>query len=581
MTFTPTDSSPEDLSKCSPSLPDESPSPIDLSDSHLVEPLENMIEPEQETKLEEMPVEAVSSSNPPVDTPYLCSSLVLQVCPPPHETSSYQPAFDESIDNDHPHEMRRKFSTDTPPSPSSQSKPTIINSISFKFKSIFSRNDSTSLQSTPVISPAVSQPLASDNVLSNSTTTNSANNTTVQPPAVTVQGNNGVAKKPVDSSLVSPPSVLSKQKALKLKTDEENKKIWQKDIFSTWPKSKGTKKLQKVCWDGIPSLVRGEAWKLMIGNSQNATVSLFHINAERAAKQRDERKLYLATVTPMIDINPVQVVKEDPVTAEQVIQRERETKQAQIAMQEATFSSTIGGFYGQMKEYHSNIDTLTLIEKDLHRTMPELNLFGLEGPMGESLRRVLEAFVVYRPDVGYVQGMSYLGAILLLNLDPESAFITFVNILSNDNLVSFYRLDEAGLVSYMNAFDELFKEELPALHAHFDKLGITADLYVYEWFSTVFARSFPLDVAHRIWDNFFCNGQIFLFRAALGYLKMNNDAFLSQGGLPMEIVLPLLCCPPKDLREENFFQSIEKIKITEKQFAMAFAKATNNSQQLI
>ena len=32
--------------------------------------------------------------------------------------------------------------------------------------------------------------------------------------------------------------------------------------------------------------------------------------------------------------------------------------------------------------------------------------------------QVLEAYICYRPDVGYVQGMSYLAAMLILYLEP-------------------------------------------------------------------------------------------------------------------------------------------------------------------
>ena len=42
--------------------------------------------------------------------------------------------------------------------------------------------------------------------------------------------------------------------------------------------------------------------------------------------------------------------------------------------------------------------------------------------MAAQLRDVLEAYTAYRPDIGYVQGMSYLAAILLLNMDTYECF---------------------------------------------------------------------------------------------------------------------------------------------------------------
>ena len=50
---------------------------------------------------------------------------------------------------------------------------------------------------------------------------------------------------------------------------------------------------------------------------------------------------------------------------------------------------------------------------DIPRTFPDLAFFTPGGGLDEELRKVLEAYVCYRPDVGYVQGMSFLGAVLV------------------------------------------------------------------------------------------------------------------------------------------------------------------------
>ncbi len=471
---------------------------------------------------------------------------------------------------------------------------------------------------TQIIPPKLSTPQSSQSSVTTSTTTTTSTTIVPTTPKPTLQlslSSSLFSFSPMSASQ----SLFAKQKAAKAQRLEDNKKLWQDDIIPTWPKYKTSRKTIRATWDGIPSLVRGHVWKLMIGNAQNVSVKLFHINAERAAVQRDEKKKLLAAVVPIIhndelmklqdkkdrelengytgesegegdegdnqgnkypengldndnnatntqDSEAIQESLDPEIQAE--IDKKREIDYHQNKMKEAMELSS--GWTAQ--ENRSNEKTLLLIEKDLHRTMPELNLFGLDRPLGFCLRRILEAFVLYRPDVGYMQGMSYLGAILLLNLDVESAFVAFVNILTNDNFVSFDRLDEQNLIAYMKAFETLFIEEMPLLHAHFVNLGITTDLYLYEWFSTVFVRSFPLDISLRIWDNFLCNGQIFLFKAALGYLKYHHDAFLSQGGLPMEIVLPLLCCPPKDLKEDTLFQNIEKIHISERQLQRALTQ---------
>ena len=57
-----------------------------------------------------------------------------------------------------------------------------------------------------------------------------------------------------------------------------------------------------------------------------------------------------------------------------------------------------------------------LMKKDIPRTFPHLNkLLEEVHSMSQSLVDVLGAFQNFRPDVGYVQGMCYLSAILLIH----------------------------------------------------------------------------------------------------------------------------------------------------------------------
>ena len=52
--------------------------------------------------------------------------------------------------------------------------------------------------------------------------------------------------------------------------------------------------------------------------------------------------------------------------------------------------------------------TILLIERDLPRTFPTLAFFHDGGPMQSALQNVLYCYTCCRPDVGYVQGMTFL-----------------------------------------------------------------------------------------------------------------------------------------------------------------------------
>ena len=65
------------------------------------------------------------------------------------------------------------------------------------------------------------------------------------------------------------------------------------------------------------------------------------------------------------------------------------------------------------------------------------------GPYHDLLHELLGTYACYRPDVGYIQGMSFIAAVLLLNTDPEDAFVCFANLLNRPFLFSFFQLDQS------------------------------------------------------------------------------------------------------------------------------------------
>ena len=85
------------------------------------------------------------------------------------------------------------------------------------------------------------------------------------------------------------------------------------------------------------------------------------------------------------------------------------------------------------------------------------------------LRNILQAYSVFRPDLGYVQGMSYIAASLLLHFEHEyETFLTFANIMNReDMLFDFYsfNMDKVNLVFHV--FMKLMAEKLPKLYAVF------------------------------------------------------------------------------------------------------------------
>lgn len=99
------------------------------------------------------------------------------------------------------------------------------------------------------------------------------------------------------------------------------------------------------------------------------------------------------------------------------------------------------------------------IYKDLPRTFPYLSYFGISQPLYYELKEILEIFVCYRPDLGYVQGMSYIAGLLCIYClnDNYMAFQCFCNLVLNKHLFGFLRLEAKILDYYWTAFSIAFR----------------------------------------------------------------------------------------------------------------------------
>ena len=84
----------------------------------------------------------------------------------------------------------------------------------------------------------------------------------------------------------------------------------------------------------------------------------------------------------------------------------------------------------RMRRAASKEESVHLIEHDISRTLAYTGMFNAGIDLNRSLRVVLGAYAMARPDVGYVQGMNYLAGMFLLYMEPEAAFMCLTNLLN-------------------------------------------------------------------------------------------------------------------------------------------------------
>jgi Rab-GTPase-TBC domain len=364
---------------------------------------------------------------------------------------------------------------------------------------------------------------------------------------------------------------------------------WHTDIlpnFST--KVRNSRKVLQLCWEGIPSSVRPDAWRAIIGNDLHITKDLFEIMVVRGRREceiqrvkrkkemdrlRKEQEDFLAARAAATDSTDNGTNSGDERSDSDHDSNDDAEPDSPGLMHDAS-----GALFGveEKAELRSKENSMQLIATDIPRTFPHLKIFHNDGPLYQPLVDVLQAFVVYRPDIGYVQGMSYLASMFLLNMDAMSSFIALANLLNQDLYFSFFRMDQHQMSGHIKLYEEFFQSKLPTLFEHFRDIDLTPDMYMYEWMLTIFSRSMKLETAHRVWDNYLLNGPVFLFRTALGILRMHRSQFLH---MPFEHAMTLLGKVLPTIDEEELFSNIASISINREEFeklaAQHLPKSTN------
>lgn len=142
----------------------------------------------------------------------------------------------------------------------------------------------------------------------------------------------------------------------------------------------------------------------------------------------------------------------------------------------------------------------------------------------ESLYKVLKVYSIYDPDVGYMQGMAFIAAPLILNCASEAeAFGLYVRLMKSYGLREFFLPNMEGLMVMLYQFDRLIEENAPMLYNHLAREGIRSTMYATQWFLTFFGYKFPLGFVLRIFDIVLVEGVEVILKFAVILMLKNKD----------------------------------------------------------
>ena len=259
--------------------------------------------------------------------------------------------------------------------------------------------------------------------------------------------------------------------------------IWINEIIPNWTEKRKDKKIKEYFYMGLPDNVRGRVWMLCLGNRFSITKEYYEIQVKNSKEALEKYKMNKKN-------------EEENNNNDNKINNENDNI--------------------NIKDKEKSIN---IIELDIERTFPYLGVFRGDSPMAQDLREILRVFVISRPDIGYIQGLSFIAGILLLNMDKFKAFISLMNLILNPIMLPFYKMDNESIQQRLKLFKQVFYYNLPELCEHFDELGLLPENYFLTWNMTLFTRDVNLELAKRIWDVFMIEGIKAIYSAAIVFLS--------------------------------------------------------------
>ena len=249
------------------------------------------------------------------------------------------------------------------------------------------------------------------------------------------------------------------------------------------------------------------------------------------------------------------------------------------------------GLYEKLLGKQAKQIDVEAVERDLHRTFPDNIQFkpsagagsqtserasqsttttensipgppptAGEPPIISSLRRVLHAFSIYNPRIGYCQSLNFLAGLLLLFVETEEQCFWLLNVITIIYLPGTHDMSLEGSKVDLGVLMTELRDTMPAV---WDKIGGDLEgpppnsrpstsksvrrpmapilrrreqqprlsterlppitLCMTAWFMSCFIGTLPIETTLRVWDVFFYEGSKTLFRTALAILKSGES----------------------------------------------------------
>ncbi|KAL7773298.1 hypothetical protein CFE70_003262 [Pyrenophora teres f. teres 0-1] len=297
-----------------------------------------------------------------------------------------------------------------------------------------------------------------------------------------------------------------------------------------------SEELNRAIANGIPQVIRGVIWQVL---AQSKNEELECMYRELVARGTDKEQM---SVKPTTASNGQTTGngKESVASSSSSVHSDYSSPattatstNAPLPSPSVTSDSSEDPAKAQARiaaERKQSVVAISKLEKVIKRDLgarTSYSKYVMAAGLQDGLFGICKAYALYDDAVGYAQGMNFIAMPLLFNMPEEEAFSLFVTLMNKYRLRDLFVADMAGLHLHLYQFERLLEDFEPALYCHLRRREVKPQLYATQWFLTLFAYRFPLQLVLRIYDLILSEGlESAILKFGIVLMQKNAEALL-------------------------------------------------------
>ncbi|VTZ66715.1 GTPase-activating protein, putative [Plasmodium chabaudi chabaudi] len=186
-------------------------------------------------------------------------------------------------------------------------------------------------------------------------------------------------------------------------------------------------------------------------------------------------------------------------------------------------------------------------------------LFDLNIPdTKKNLNKLLQMYVMFKPELGYIQGMSYIALVFLLHCKLEKAFIHFANFMEYKSMRNLYSFNKQEIQIFLFTIKEMLTKKNIEVYKEIVKHYNIDNIFI-QWAYTMFLTCLPFRIFIRTFDIYTFNEKI-IFETIICIFTYFNK-FHSMENVDTMIKHLSSFSFDMDIQEDKFFSMLKKSKI--------------------